>query len=242
EPSALPTAQNIIKLPKIPWEVYATSIGPVDTSLPIQYHTRASATSVEKDQNSVVQSTSTSSTFAAPQEAQPTNLFTNDISEGSTRSNTESDVIFTDPIKSDDLSKLPTFNQPWTTEEQTRLEKLLQAHPQEDIESKRWEKIAKALGNRTPKQVASRVQKYFIKLAKAGLPIPGRIPNIPRSGSRISKRSSHYKTMGFRNSTFFPSYQPRVYMDDNRDDDDEWSLAFSDDASCLSVSMYCNSW
>ena len=26
-------------------------------------------------------------------------------------------------------------------------------------------------------QVASRVQKYFIKLVKAGLPIPGRLPN-----------------------------------------------------------------
>jgi len=43
--------------------------------------------------------------------------------------------------------------------------------------------------------------------------------------------------MGFRNSTFFPSYQPRVYMNDNRDDDDESSIAFSDDASCISVSQ-----
>lgn len=31
-------------------------------------------------------------------------------------------------------------------------------------------------GNRTVQQVTSRVQKYFLKLRRAGLPIPGRIP------------------------------------------------------------------
>lgn len=41
---------------------------------------------------------------------------------------------------------------------------------------KRFKKIADALGNRTLQQVTSRVQKYFVKLYKAGLPIPGRIP------------------------------------------------------------------
>ena len=35
-------------------------------------------------------------------------------------------------------------------------------------------------------KVASRVQKYFIKLAKAGLPVPGRMPNLPRPGNRVS--------------------------------------------------------
>ena len=34
-------------------------------------------------------------------------------------------------------------------------------------------------------QVASRVQKYFIKLAKSGLPVPGRMPNLPRTGVRV---------------------------------------------------------
>ena len=34
------------------------------------------------------------------------------------------------------------------------------------------------VGNRTTKQVCSRVQKYFIKLHKAGLPIPGRAPKM----------------------------------------------------------------
>ena len=38
-------------------------------------------------------------------------------------------------------------------------------------------------------QVASRVQKYFIKLAKAGLPIPGRMPNVGNLGI---KKVSNY--------------------------------------------------
>ena len=36
---------------------------------------------------------------------------------------------------------------------QRKLERLLQAFPQEPVEAKRWSKIANALGNRTPKQV-----------------------------------------------------------------------------------------
>ena len=35
-------------------------------------------------------------------------------------------------------------------------------------------------------QVASRVQKYFIKLAKSGLPIPGRLPNLNRVLPKVS--------------------------------------------------------
>lgn len=40
-----------------------------------------------------------------------------------------------------------------------------------------------------PSKVASRVQKYFIKLAKAGLPVPGRVPNIPRLGTRVREKT-----------------------------------------------------
>ena len=72
-----------------------------------------------------------------------------------------------------DKSKPKTFNQPWTAEEQKRLEELLHEFPSEDVEMERWKKIAARLGNRTPIQVQSRTQKYFIKLHKAGLPIPG---------------------------------------------------------------------
>ena len=48
-----------------------------------------------------------------------------------------------------------------------------------------------------------------------------------------SKRSSHYyQTLGFRNSTFFPSYQPKVLMDE---EDDISSTATDDTAGYLSV-------
>ncbi|KAK2565814.1 ZZ-type zinc finger-containing protein 3 [Acropora cervicornis] len=112
-----------------------------------------------------------------------------------------------------------------------KLEKLLQIYPQEEVESKRWEKIANALGNRTLKQVASRVQKYFIKLAKSGLPVPGRMPNLPRTGVRSKRSAHHYQTLGFRNSTFFPSYRPKVFMDE---DDDASSVATDDTAGYVS--------
>lgn len=69
-----------------------------------------------------------------------------------------------------DDSKPRTFNQLWTPEEQViyadnfvhvwssvvlkaKLEELLELYPPEEVESRRWEKIASALGNRTVKQV-----------------------------------------------------------------------------------------
>ena len=54
-----------------------------------------------------------------------------------------------------DVSKPSTFNKLWTLEEQARLEELLVKYPPEDIESKRWQKIADELGNRTRQQVRS---------------------------------------------------------------------------------------
>ena len=52
-----------------------------------------------------------------------------------------------------DQSKPQTFNQPWTGEEQKRLEELLEEYPSEEVEMERWKKIATCLGNRTPIQV-----------------------------------------------------------------------------------------
>ncbi|KAG2219801.1 hypothetical protein INT45_001133 [Circinella minor] len=77
-------------------------------------------------------------------------------------------------------TRAPTYNQPWTDEEQRRLEELLEIYPDEQVQAQRYNKISKALGTRSAKQVASRVQKYFIKLAKLGLPVPGRV-SIPSS-------------------------------------------------------------
>lgn len=74
--------------------------------------------------------------------------------------------------------KPPSFNKLWTEEEQRRLENLLIEYPDEEVSAHRWAKIARALGNRTPKQVASRTQKYFIKLQKMGIPVPGKPPSM----------------------------------------------------------------
>ncbi|KAM7358009.1 ada2a-containing complex component 1 [Cochliomyia hominivorax] len=104
-----------------------------------------------------------------------------------------------------DETKPETFNQLWTVEEQKRLEELLIKYPEERIEMHRFTKIAKALGNRTARQVSSRVQKYFQKLHSAGMPIPGRIPKNRRVGQAKSK---HY----YRPSTFFPSHNVPVHM------------------------------
>ena len=79
--------------------------------------------------------------------------------------------------------KPETFNQLWTPEEQKRLQELLVIHPHEAVEMERFRKIAKDLGNRTPLQVQSRVQKYFIKLQKAGMPVPGRTYNYNQYSS-----------------------------------------------------------
>ncbi|KAI9317384.1 hypothetical protein BX666DRAFT_1936765 [Dichotomocladium elegans] len=100
-------------------------------------------------------------------------------------------------------SRAPTYNQPWTDEEQRRLEELLEIYPDEQVQSQRFHKISKALGTRTTKQVASRVQKYFIKLAKLGLPVPGRvsippssIPKGPRVGGGGFKKGKIAKPKG----------------------------------------------
>lgn len=121
-------------------------------------------------------------------------------------------------------NKPDTFNQLWTIEEQKKLEQLLLKFPPEEVESKRWQKIADELGNRTAKQVASRVQKYFIKLTKAGIPVPGRTPNVCMYSKKASgKRQHHLNKHLYRPSTFLTSYEPPVYMDD----EDERSYFFN---------------
>ncbi|KZT43414.1 hypothetical protein SISSUDRAFT_978555 [Sistotremastrum suecicum HHB10207 ss-3] len=65
-----------------------------------------------------------------------------------------------------------TYKQAWTHEEQHILERLLAEIP--EGAKNRWAKISQGMmGRRTPRQVASRVQKYFAKLKKFGVPDPG---------------------------------------------------------------------
>lgn len=98
-----------------------------------------------------------------------------------------------------------SFARLWTNEEQRHLEQLLIQYPPEEVEMRRFTKIAKALGNRTAQQVFSRVQKYFQKLHDAGMPIPGRIPKYRRSGYCKPKFS-------IRRSTFFPAQNLSLQM------------------------------
>lgn len=112
-------------------------------------------------------------------------------------------------------NKPETFNQLWTAEEQRRLEELLIEFPPEEVESRRFQKIAEALGNRTRMQVSSRVQKYFLKLMKAGLPVPGRVPRVPSDAPKKTPfgRPTRHRTHFSRPSTFFPQHQDLpVYM------------------------------
>eukprot|EP01124_Arcella_intermedia_P003923 TRINITY_DN12209_c0_g1_i1.p1 TRINITY_DN12209_c0_g1~~TRINITY_DN12209_c0_g1_i1.p1 ORF type:complete len:420 (-),score=51.91 TRINITY_DN12209_c0_g1_i1:769-2028(-) len=88
----------------------------------------------------------------------------------------------------------------WSLEEQAKLEELLLKYPDELVSSHRWEKIARELGNRTPKQVASRVQKYFIKLAKAGLPVPGKLPNMENYIKKKKPRTEQKSAAKIMNS------------------------------------------
>ncbi|KAJ2784600.1 hypothetical protein GGI15_002213 [Coemansia interrupta] len=108
-----------------------------------------------------------------------------------------------DPTK----PKPASYNVPWSDEEQQRLEQLLIEFPEEEVANSRWRKISEALGTRSMRQVASRVQKYFIKLAKAGLPVPGRVPNadswsvVSRNHSTTPSGPSSKKAGGSRNSS-----------------------------------------
>lgn len=99
-----------------------------------------------------------------------------------------------------------------------------------------------------------RVQKYFIKLAKAGLPVPGRMPNLTTYAKKNrSKRSSLRQP-----SLFFHSLKPRVYMTGQNDnenqlssdeeDSDQYSIpssplnsAHSDELSTVICSSCCQS-
>lgn len=108
------------------------------------------------------------------------------------------------------ISKPYTFNKLWSCEEQLRLEELLEIYPEEGTEANRYKKIAQALGTRTPIQVMSRVQKYFAKLAKAGLPIPGRRPKKMKDKNKMN--------VLYKKSTFFPQLHVPVRMDDVQSD------------------------
>lgn len=56
-----------------------------------------------------------------------------------------------------------THNIPWSDDEKRKLDYLLNVFPEEEIQARRYAKIAAAMGTRTGNQVASRVQKIAAK-------------------------------------------------------------------------------
>lgn len=78
-----------------------------------------------------------------------------------------------------DEDKPSTFNKLWTPDEQRRLEQLLLEIPDEDVAAHRWSKIARALGNRTPRQVLHR------PAVPPSLP-PLSLPSLPTSPTRCA--------------------------------------------------------
>lgn len=204
----LPCPQRVVQLPDISWEQYTSGLGDFerefcekkrktrqlklifDKGLPLRPRSPVEPKK-EGESSSMYSPLPTSD---APENGQQAQMIRGRICH---------------PNKSD------TFNQLWTVEEQKKLEQLLIKFPPEEVESRRWQKIADALGNRTAKQVASRVQKYFIKLTKAGIPVPGRIPNLCMYTKKAStKRQHHLNKHLYRPSTFMASYEPPVYMDE----------------------------
>uniref|UniRef100_A0A7N8XKU9 ZZ-type zinc finger-containing protein 3 n=1 Tax=Mastacembelus armatus TaxID=205130 RepID=A0A7N8XKU9_9TELE len=213
----LPCPQRVVQLPDIAWEQYTSGLGDFerefcdkkrktrrlklifDKGLPVR---PKSPIELKKEGESSTMYSSLP-TSDAPENSRQTQMIRGRICH---------------PNKPD------TFNQLWTVEEQKKLEQLLVKFPPEEVESRRWQKIADELGNRTAKQVASRVQKYFIKLTKAGIPVPGRTPNLCMYTKKASsKRQHHLNKHLYRPSTFLTSYEPPVYMDE----DDERSAYYS---------------
>ncbi|OQR66433.1 ZZ-type zinc finger-containing protein 3-like, partial [Tropilaelaps mercedesae] len=194
---ALPTRQIVPEVPEVDYSKYsipASYLGAASKS------TRAAAGSAEADP-----STGTNSSHVQGSSS------TMPLEPSLPYSEAEqlSGQLQQHPLK----NKPETHNKPWSIEEQKRLEELLIQYPPEAVEAQRWRKIAAALGNRTIKQVASRVQKYFIKLAKAGLEVPGRVPNIPKSSRKVRRVQSTLKTQAFYLSTFFPQHANPIVMD-----------------------------
>ncbi|XP_041133876.1 ZZ-type zinc finger-containing protein 3-like isoform X2 [Polyodon spathula] len=213
--TGLPCPQRVVQLPEIAWDQYTSGLGDFEREFRNKKrHTRRLQLIFDKVGLPVRPRSPLDSKKDGGESSSYSALPSSDAPEHAA-SSSRSQVI---RGRICDQSKPETFNQLWTVEEQKKLEQLLLKFPPEEVESKRWQKIADELGNRTAKQVASRVQKYFIKLTKAGIPVPGRTPNLYMYNKKASsKRQHHLNKHLYRPSTFMTSYEPPVYMNDDDD-------------------------
>jgi len=112
--------------------------------------------------------------------------------------------------------KPPSFNRLWTEEENEKLEELLLKYPPEPVAAHRWSKIARALGTRTPKQVASRTQKRDQKLMKALLPAAVLEAN-KKKRKRKKTEGEDEKSTGSSASSDYYKPPPVIMPDEDRD-------------------------
>ncbi|KAM7097501.1 ZZ-type zinc finger-containing protein 3 isoform 3-T8 [Molossus nigricans] len=209
----LPYPQRVVQLPEIVWDQYTNSLGNFEREFKNRKrHTRRVKLVFDK----VGLPARPKSPSDPKKDGESLSYSMLPLSDGPEGSNSRPQMI---RGRLCDDTKPETFNQLWTVEEQKKLEQLLLKYPPEEVESRRWQKIADELGNRTAKQVASRVQKYFIKLTKAGIPVPGRTPNlyIYSKKSSTSRRQHPLNKHLFKPSTFMTSHEPPVYMDEDDD-------------------------
>ncbi|XP_029409655.1 ZZ-type zinc finger-containing protein 3 isoform X2 [Nannospalax galili] len=208
----LPYPQRVVQLPEIMWDQYTSSLGNFEREFKNRKrHTRRVKLVFDKGLPARPKSP-----LDAKKDGESLSYSMLPLSDGPEGSHSRPQMI---RGRLCDDTKPETFNQLWTVEEQKKLEQLLLKYPPEEVESRRWQKIADELGNRTAKQVASRVQKYFIKLTKAGIPVPGRTPNlyIYSKKSSTSRRQHPLNKHLFKPSTFMTSHEPPVYMDEDDD-------------------------
>ncbi|XP_069451174.1 ZZ-type zinc finger-containing protein 3 isoform X4 [Ovis canadensis] len=208
----LPYPQRVVQLPEIVWDQYTSSLGNFEREFKNRKrHTRRVKLVFDKGLPARPKSP-----LDPRKDGESLSYSMLPLSDGPEGSNSRPQMI---RGRLCDDTKPETFNQLWTVEEQKKLEQLLLKYPPEEVESRRWQKIADELGNRTAKQVASRVQKYFIKLTKAGIPVPGRTPNlyIYSKKSSTSRRQHPLNKHLFKPSTFMTSHEPPVYMDEDDD-------------------------
>lgn len=209
----LPYPQRVVQLPEIVWDQYTNSLGNFEREFKNRKrHTRRVKLVFDK----VGLPARPKSPSDPKKDGESLSYSVLPLSDGPEGSSSRPQMI---RGRLCDDTKPETFNQLWTVEEQKKLEQLLLKYPPEEVESRRWQKIADELGNRTAKQVASRVQKYFIKLTKAGIPVPGRTPNlyIYSKKSSASRRQHPLNKHLFKPSTFMTSHEPPVYMDEDDD-------------------------
>ncbi|CAL9692035.1 unnamed protein product [Knipowitschia caucasica] len=140
----LPCPQRVVQLPDVSWDQYTSGLGDFQREFCKKRQTRRLQLIFDKGlplrPKSPVESKKEgeSSSVYSP-------LPTSDGPDSSAQTQMIRGRICL-PNKSD------TFNQLWTVEEQKKLEQLLLKFPPEEVESRRWQKIADELGNRTSKQ------------------------------------------------------------------------------------------